>query len=89
MDLDLRWLYRMRGRIAGSAGAGVVAYRHALGLLAIGAIEPLIHSVHPLADFEEALALLRRRDRAGKVLLAVSDRPGAHGADRTIGGIDA
>lgn len=89
VDLDLRWLYRMRGRIAGSAGAGVVAYRHALGLLATGAIEPLIHSVHPLADFEEALALLRRRDRAGKVLLAVSDRPGSHGADRTIGGIDA
>lgn len=88
VDLDLRWLYRMRGHIAGSAGAGVVAYRHALDLLASGAIRPLVHSIHPLAAFEDALALLRSRDRAGKVLLAVSDHPGERGADRTIGGTD-
>lgn len=72
IDLDLRWLYRMRARIAGSAGAGVESYRTTLDLLATGEIRPVVHRVLPLESFSEALDLLRERDRAGKVLLSLT-----------------
>jgi NADPH:quinone reductase-like Zn-dependent oxidoreductase len=70
IELDLRWLYRGRIRLAGSAGASSAAYRDCLALLAAGAIRPVIDSVHALGDFEDALAAVRDRGRAGKVLLA-------------------
>jgi NADPH:quinone reductase-like Zn-dependent oxidoreductase len=70
IELDLRWLYRGRIRLAGSAGASVAAYHDCLELLAGGAIRSVIDSVHALDDFEDALTAVRDRGRAGKVLLA-------------------
>lgn len=75
VDLDLRWLYRSRARLAGSAGASVAAYTDAHELLGARAIRPLVASSHPLEAFEDALAALRTRDRAGKVLLDVNPSP--------------
>jgi len=71
IELDLRWLYRGRIRLSGSAGASLAAYRHCLDLLAAGAIRPVIDAVHPFDAYGDALDAVRDRARAGKVLLAL------------------
>ncbi len=72
VPLDLRWLFRNRITIAGSAGSTYAAFREALRLAGAGQIRPVVDRVLPLEAVREAFRILEARANRGKVVLRVA-----------------
>lgn len=72
VPLDLRWLFRQRITIMGSAGSTHAAFQEALRLAGETGLRPVIHRVLPLSALREAFGILERRENRGKVILRVA-----------------
>jgi NADPH:quinone reductase-like Zn-dependent oxidoreductase len=69
VPFDIIPFFRMQRQVIGSFTYHRADVQACLELAAEGKITPLVHSVFPLAEAREAMALMERREHFGKILL--------------------
>jgi NADPH:quinone reductase-like Zn-dependent oxidoreductase len=73
VETDLKLIYLRHLSVIGSTMGSPAEFKHVLGLLAAGAIHPVIDRIYPLAEAREAQRRLETRGQFGKILLQVMD----------------
>jgi NADPH:quinone reductase-like Zn-dependent oxidoreductase len=73
VETDLKRIYLRHLSVIGSTMGSPAEFKHVLGLLAAGAIHPVIDRIYPLAEAREAQRRLETRGQFGKILLQVMD----------------
>jgi NADPH:quinone reductase-like Zn-dependent oxidoreductase len=73
VETDLKRIYLHHLSVIGSTMGSPAEFKHVLGLLAAGAIQPVIDRIYPLAEAREAQRRLETRGQFGKILLQVMD----------------
>jgi NADPH:quinone reductase-like Zn-dependent oxidoreductase len=68
--VDVIRLFRSQWSLIGSVRATADELRHVVGLVADGAMRPVIHQVFPLAEAAAAHRVLEERAQYGKLILA-------------------
>ncbi len=68
-QLDIRFLFTKQISLIGSTMGSHSDYRQVMNLVFSGALKPVIHTVMPLEEGVEAMALLERGEQFGKVVL--------------------
>ncbi len=68
-ELDIRFLFTKQISLIGSTMGSHSDYREVMQLVFSGALKPVIHTVMPLEEGVEAMALLERGEQFGKVVL--------------------
>lgn len=68
-ELDIRFLFTKQISLIGSTMGNHDDYRTVMNLVFQGKIKPIIHTVLPLSQGSEAMALLERGEQFGKVVL--------------------
>ena len=76
VQTDLKLIYLHHLSVIGSTMGSPAEFQHVLGLLAAGAIHPVVDRVFPLADAREAQRRLETRGQFGKILLQIMDPAG-------------
>ena len=67
--IDIRFIFGKQISLIGSTMGSHEDYRAVMGLVFAGRLKPVIHTVMPLAEGIEAMALLERGEQFGKVVL--------------------
>lgn len=73
VETDLKQIYLRHLSIIGSTMGNPAELKHVLGLLAAGAIRPVIDRIYPLAEAVDAQRRLETRGQFGKVLLRTTN----------------
>ena len=73
VETDLKLIYLHHLSVIGSTMGSPAEFQHVLGLLAAGAIHPVIDRIYPLAEARDAQSRLENRGQFGKILLQVTD----------------
>jgi NADPH:quinone reductase-like Zn-dependent oxidoreductase len=68
-DIDIREIYQRHRRIIGAPMGNLSDFRTVMGLVARGMLEPVIHTVLPLAEIQEAHRMFEAREHFGKIVL--------------------
>ena len=68
-DFDIREVYQRHRRIIGAPMGNVTDLRSVMTAIFTGAIDPIIHTVLPLAEIREAHRLMEAREHFGKVVM--------------------
>ena len=76
VETDLKLIYLRHLSVIGSTMGSPAEFQHVLGLLAAGAIHPVIDRIYPLAEAGEAQRHLETRGQFGKILLQVMEPAG-------------
>ena len=71
VSLDIIPFFRRQLRLVGSRNATTMELRKIMGLVAAGALKPVIHASFPLTQVAEAHRLLGSRDVFGKVVMTL------------------
>jgi NADPH:quinone reductase-like Zn-dependent oxidoreductase len=71
VETDLKLIYLHHLSVIGSTMGSPAEFKHVLGLLAEGAIHPVVDRIYPLAEALEAQRRLETRRQFGKILLQV------------------
>lgn len=73
VETDLKLIYLRHLSVIGSTMGSPAEFKHVLGLLAAGAIRPVIDRIYPLAEARAAQRRMENRGQFGKILLQVLD----------------
>ena len=76
VETDLKLIYLRHLSVIGSTMGSPAEFQHVLGLLAAGAIHPVVDRIYPLAEAGEAQRHLETRGQFGKILLQVTEPAG-------------
>ena len=76
VETDLKLIYLRHLSVIGSTMGSPAEFQHVLGLLAAGAIHPVVDRIYPLAEAGEAQRHLETRGQFGKILLQVMEPAG-------------